>query len=61
MIILICRGKLGENSNLLYECNDLRMEVIELKRKLEIKHNQLDETQRKLNSIQREQQETLTG
>lgn len=42
----LARHRLNENSNLLFECNDLRMEAKELNRKLSIKRNELDLAQR---------------
>eukprot|EP01032_Pedospumella_encystans_P024264 gene24264-27448_t len=48
----LARHRLNENSNLLFECNDLRMETKELNRKLAIKRNELDLAQRTVKELQ---------
>jgi hypothetical protein len=45
------RHRLNENSTLLYECNELRTEVKELKRKLEVKKNALDLAERSVEHL----------
>jgi len=47
----LARHRLNENSNLLFECNDLRMETKELNRKLSIKRNELDLAQRTIKEL----------
>lgn len=48
----VARHRLNENSTLLYECNELRTEVKDLKRKMEIAKGQLDMTERKCEQLQ---------
>jgi len=45
------KRKLQENSKLLYECNELRREVSNLKKKLEIKKNEIDILNRKIENM----------
>jgi hypothetical protein len=47
----LARHRLNENSNLLFECNDLRMEAKELNRKLAIRRNDLDVAQRTIKEL----------
>lgn len=47
----MARHRLNENSNLLFECNDLRMEAKELNRKLAIRRNELDVAQRTIKEL----------
>jgi regulator of replication initiation timing len=47
----LARHRLNENSNLLFECNDLRMEAKELNRKLSIRRNELDVAQRTIKEL----------
>ena len=48
----LARHRLNENSNLLFECNDLRMETKELNRKLAIRKNELDVANRTIRELQ---------
>ena len=48
------RARLRENSNLLYECNDLRREVKQLERQLDIQGNEKQDMLRQLEGLRKQ-------
>ena len=55
----VARHRLNENSNLLFECNELRTEVRELQRKLAIKANELELANRNMDVLRSEVRESI--
>ena len=48
------RARLRENSNLLYECNDLRREVKQLERQLDVQGNEKQDMLRQLEGLRKQ-------